>query len=50
MGRAEVVFSSLGKATWSGTRLGDGMASCSREVGGLINMGSWVEAGRKVVG
>ena len=42
--------SCLGKVLRSGARLGDGVASCNRGVGGLEGRGSWKEAGRKVVG
>ena len=49
IGGAGVKLSCLGKVSWSGARLGDGVAPCSREVGGLMGVGNWKEAGWKVV-
>ena len=50
IGGVEVEFSCLGKVPWSGVRLGYGAALCRREVGGLVDMGSWVGAGWNIVG
>ena len=50
IGGAGVKLPCLGKGSWSGARLGDGVDSDSREVGGLMGVGNWKEAGWKVVG
>ena len=50
IGGGGVKLSCLGKVSWSGARLGDGVTPCSREVGGLMGVGNWKEAGWKVVG